>query len=123
MKVKKFLISILILFTVGLFTSCTFEPELNPFEETGWFSSFPQESYILFVSSKKYKFFDTDTEKYYSVEKKGDSYIANLYDGPGSNSKITETFTIENETSFQGILRIVGNTTFTNTFQKLMPKK
>ena len=121
-KLTTLFITLLVLLTATLFTACNNEPEVNPFTKTSWFSSFPQESYILFVSSKKYKFFDTDSEKYYSVVKKGDSFIANLHEGPGSNSKITETFTIENETSNQGILRITGST-FTNTFQKLMPKK
>ena len=118
-KITKLFITLLVFLTATFFTACKNEPENNPFVETAWFSSFPQESYILFVSSKKYKFYDTDTEKYYSVEKKDDSYIANLYDGPGSNSKITMTFTIENEDSKNGTLRIFSKPGFTNLFAKL----
>lgn len=119
-KLTKIFITLLVLLTAIFFTACNNEPEVNPFTETAWFSSFPQESYILFVSSKKYKYFNTDSEKYYSVVKKGDSFIANLHEGPGSNSEITETFTIDDKDSKNGTLRIFSKPGFTNLFAKLI---
>ena len=118
-KLTKIFITLLVLLTSIFFTACNSEPKENPFLETAWFSSFPTDSYLIFVSNKKYKFFKADSEKYYSIQKQGKSYIANLHSGPGSNSEITQTFTIDDKDSKNGTLRILSKPDFTNLFAKL----
>jgi hypothetical protein len=118
-KITKLFITLLVFLTATFFTACKNEPENNPFVETAWFSSFPTDSYIIFVSSSKYKFFKTDSEKFYTVKKQGESYIASLHSGPTSKSEITQTFTMDNEDSKNGTLRIFSKPGFTNLYAKL----